>query len=213
MQLLQGLMRLHAACILSYSEPVMKNSFTLLVLAASLASAGPLMFSGNFATDDQVQLFDLTVAASSTITAQTTSYVTGGFDPYLSLFDGLGNLIATNDDGTCGQVGADPSTGNCFDSFLQQSLGAGSYTLALTEYYNVANGPTLGDGFSEEGQGDFTCPQGFCDSSPSQRTSAWALSISGVSSVVEEGQTTVPEPSTMAVAAIAFATLIIRRKK
>jgi hypothetical protein len=88
-----------------------------------------------------------------------------------------------NDDGPCGTVETDPTTLNCFDSYLSLDLGAGSYTVALTEYDNLANGPTLADSFSQVGNGDFTCPEflgtpgAFCDVSPSQRNGAWALDI------------------------------------
>jgi hypothetical protein len=194
-------------------NPVKKQFLLGLVAMSALSLRGtPIFLSGNFLTDDEVDLFQVTLNSPGTVTFQTTSYTGGGFDPYLSLFDGGGNLIAVNDDGDCAVVGQDPVTGNCFDSYLQQSLGAGTYTLALTEYYNVANGPTLGDGFSEAGQGDFTCPQGFCDSSPSQRTSAWALTITGADSV--NGQTSsVPEPASWTLAAGALATISISRRK
>lgn len=173
--------------------------FLPLVIIALLAStsqvrADEVSYQGNFTTDDQVQLFDFNVATPGLVTLQTFGYAggvnaagttiaAGGFDPVLTLFDGAGNFLVMNDDGPCGTVGTDPTTLNCFDSYLSLDLTAGSYILALTENDNLAIGPTLSDSFTQVGNGDFTCPEflgtpgAFCDASPSQRDSAWALDV------------------------------------
>jgi hypothetical protein len=130
---------------------------------------------------------------------QGTVIAAGGFDPDLSLFDSSGNLLDQNDDGT-GFVAVDSTTGNAFDSYLTDSLGVGSYTVALTESPNFANGPTLGDSFLFAGQGDFTCSYflgssgAFCDASFSQRNGNYALDITtpGVSP-----PSATPEPASL----------------
>jgi hypothetical protein len=76
----------------------------------------------------------------------------GGFDPILALFDAAGKLIAQNDDGD--ENGAeDPTTGSRYDTYLEQTLAAGSYRVAVSAFANFAKGPTLDDGF--EGGGSF----------------------------------------------------------
>src|SRR3954452_8620069 len=131
------------------------------VNAASLTAS----FTGNLATDDQHQLFNFTVGgiSSQDVTLRSWSYAggtnaagqvipAGGFDPILAVFDSIGTLIDQNDDGGCGLVAADPRTGRCWDSFLNLLLAPGNYTVSISEYNNFANGPTLADGFLQDGQ-------------------------------------------------------------
>jgi hypothetical protein len=191
--------------------PLMKRSLWALVVVGLLAFSGRMLadeisYQGNFSSDDDVQTFNFNVFSAGLVTLQTFGYAggvngagttipAGGFDPVLTLFDGSGNFLVMNDDGPCGTVGTDPTTLNCFDAYLSLDLGAGSYTAALTEYDNLPNGPTLADSFSQVGNGDFTCPEflgrpdAFCDASPSQRDSAWALDIT------TPGTSPVPEPT------------------
>ncbi len=177
------------------------------------AKADSFSFTGTFAHDDDIQLFNFQLLNPSTVTIQTFGYAggtngagasiaDGGFDPMISVFDATGDQfqLAANDDSGCSDVGTDPTTGACFDSFLiLPSLDAGSYILALTQYPNSALGPTLGDGFAFAGLGDFTCEMftggsgPFCDVSLDQRDSHWALDISGVDSASQQ-TTAVPEP-------------------
>ena len=172
------------------------------VLAAGLfplaavghGAAETISLSGNLQDDSSVVLYNFDVQTGGLVTLQTFSYAggvdaegavvaAGGFDPVLTLFDMSGNFLVSNDDGPCGTVGADPTTGNCFDSFISGDLAAGSYTVALTEYDNLPAGSTLADSFTEVGNGNFTCqeflgtPGGFCDDSPSQRDSAYELDV------------------------------------
>jgi hypothetical protein len=168
-------------------------------LYAGSAQAANVSFTGSFATDDAVQLFNFSVGAPSSVTLRTYSYAggvqangnvvsAGGFDPILALFDSTGHLITQNDDGG-GSVPADPSTGSHFDTFLQSSLGAGNYTVSVMEYDNFANGPNLANGFRRDGLGNFTstynCSAGsFCDVNHQNRTNQWAFDILNVSDAV-----------------------------
>jgi len=165
----------------------------MLLFVALSARADQFSYSGNFTSDDQVLTFAINVTAPGTVTLRTYSYAggvdlagttvpAGGFDPVLTLFDATGNFLVTNDDGTCGEVGTDPTTANCFDAYVSTQLAAGLYTVALTEADNLPWG-NLSDGFMQTGNGDFTCPEflgqagAFCDASPSQRDSSYELDI------------------------------------
>jgi hypothetical protein len=188
-----------------------RSTLAMAVVIGLLALSGRMLadeisYQGNFSSDDDVQTFNFNVSTGGLVTLQTFGYAggvngagttiaAGGFDPVLTLFDGSGNFLVMNDDGPCGTVGTDPTTLNCFDASLSLDLGAGAYTAALTEYDNLPNGPTLADSFSQVGNGDFSCPEflgrpgAFCDASPSQRDSAWALDIT------TPGTSPVPEPA------------------
>lgn len=78
----------------------------------------------------------------------------GGFEPYLSLFDGDGNFLDSTYFGITCPPGAASIGGNCFDVELNAGLlSAGSYTLVITTYENMSvaenNGSgTLSDGFT-----------------------------------------------------------------
>ena len=170
-----------------------------LALAGSgVLPASTLSFSGNFTHDDDVVLIPFSISGSTLVTIQTTSFADGstGFEPVLTLFDGLGTFMFQDAGGNapldCGARLIDPASGFCLDAYIQQTLGPGSYTLALSEAPNAPGGD-LADGFPQAGMGDFTgLPFGktgpFYLFEGSQRTSAWALQIDGAA---------VPEPGTM----------------
>lgn len=166
------------------------------VLTVSFASASTVSYTGSFTSDDQVQLFTFSLASPSDITLETLSYgggmngngqkiPEGGFEPVLSLFSGTGLFLnASGANGSCPPQTVDSATGLCGDAFLMQSgLAAGKYTVALTEFFNVANGPTLAAGFLEGGAGNFTGVScgisggSFLDETCAQRTSNYALDI------------------------------------
>src|SRR5262249_12590513 len=157
------------------------------------AFAGPTnySFAGTLSADDGVELLLFTTSASSTVTLRTYGYAggtqadgnvvpRGGFDPTLALFDSAGNMIASNDDGD--GVPADSVTGGAYDSQLSVLLAAGAYTVAISQSYNLANGPTLSDGFNVSGSPFFTaafgCTNGqFCDSNGDNRSGFWAFDV------------------------------------
>jgi len=174
--------------------------FVSLFLITALPAVGnTFSFQGSFFTDDQVQLFPFTVASNAGVVFKSLAYgggvnsvpiaiSAGGFDTFFSLFAGDGSQINTNDDGTCAQVHSGNS--GCLDAYLAENLTAGAYTLALTQSGNTPNGD-LADGFAQEGQGNYTCPQGFCDVFGSQQNGKWAIEMDDITTA-----TRAPEPTT-----------------
>ena len=107
----------------------------MTLLAAGSGFAGTVSFSGTLSQDDNVVLYDFTANSSELITIQSLSYKVGGFAPTAFLFDGLGDVTQLTN-GTCAQVGQDPTTLNCDDLYFQDTLGPGSFVLALAVYDN-----------------------------------------------------------------------------
>jgi hypothetical protein len=144
----------------------------------------------------------------------------GGFDPFVGLFSGTGPTalflngdsdILSNYTPGCppaGTVTVGSVSGQCGDVNLPfTGLGAGTYTVLLTDGENVPNAVfeappgTLGDGFTDLSGGVFqTCADvNDCNND----TAKWALDI-----------TATPEPRTFGVAGMALAlTVLARRRK
>ena len=116
-------------------------TLALIAFLAGIASAANFSFTGTFSQDDdQLQFFTFTVNAASTVTLRTWSYggertppgkrfLQGGFDPFLSLFNSTGFLIAENGVG----VATEQSTGLALDT----------YTLVSTESDNQPKWPDV----------------------------------------------------------------------
>lgn len=191
----------------------------LAIVACSLglipqADAASFSFTGNFVMDDDLRVFNFELLSTSTVTIRTYGYAGGtnaasqviaggGFDPVLSLFGGTtpsSPLLISNQDGGCALVGTDTGTGDCWDAYIEWSnLGPGSYSFVLSQYDNLPGG-ALGDPFSQAGNGNFTSAAfggfagPFVDAHPAQRTSFYAVDITGVDSAYDAS---VPEPASL----------------
>jgi hypothetical protein len=182
------------------------------------ARAANFSFQGTFGTDDQVELINFTLNSAATANmvsfgygggtnSMGTAIPPGGFDTFFTLFAGDGSQIDTNDDGGCGNVNA--GNGGCFDAWLSENLAAGSYTLALTQSGNDPMG-SLSDGFTEQGQGNFTCPQGFCDAFGDQQNGSWAVDILNVDSASQaDAGSAAPEPGSYQLTGVALLLLTL----
>lgn len=199
----------------------------IIVIGAGSVQAADFSFTGTFDQDDDVQLFNFLVGASSTVTLRTYSYAggtqadgnvvsAGGFDPILALFDSTGALINQNDDGS--GVPADPVTSLTYDTLLSSTLAAGSYTVSVMQYDNFANRPNLSDGFAQDGAGNFTASLNgctaniFCDAGGYSRTGEWAFDVLNVESA-STPTSPVPIPASLPLLAMAVGAFGIMRRR
>ncbi len=168
-------------------------STAVLLLAASSAQAGTIDFSGFFPTDDTKVIFEYSVQNLGPVTVSTTSFAAGGFMPILSLFDASGNFLFLNTGYT-----NTPSS----DATLSWNSDAGApYFIVLTEYDNyplLIPNNNLSDGFTEDGQGNFTqnlsgMSGPFHLPTGEQQTGYWAVSFTSPDPTL--AATAVPEPA------------------
>jgi hypothetical protein len=174
-------------------------------LTAPWAQADTITFSGTFSQDDNVQLFNITQSVTDDLTVYTSSYAEGGFTPVLSLFDASGNFITADDGSQNSGCNAplSPDTTNttaCWDAIIVFPGAPGSsYILALTEDDNTFQGSVLSDGFSEDGNGNFTgINNGYGGSfqlaDGTQRTADWTLNVVSADQQLDaQEQTSVPD--------------------
>src|SRR4051812_48880370 len=118
----------------------------LLLWGAPAFASTVYNFSGTFSADDNMVLFTYTVQNLSQVDIFTTSYATGGFSPVITVFDSTG-LFQFEDQGISRDA-----------SLSWVSNPGEQYLVVLTEYDNVSFGPLshFSDGFTEQGQGNFT---------------------------------------------------------
>ncbi len=183
----------------------------VLLFFLAAGSGRATSFSGIFGEDDDVALFNFVANTAELVTIETSSYASGGFAPTGFLFDGLGDVL-TLTNGTCGQVGQDSTTLNCDDLYFQDTIGPGSFTLALAVYNNTPVGTLPGDGFTEDGQPGFTCTEAgatgsFCDLTTifgTSRTGNYDLSIT---------ESSVPEPGSAVLLLSGGAAVVLLRRR
>lgn len=189
------------------------SGLVLVLVPLGQVRASTVSYSGSLSGDDQVQEYTWTLTQNAQVLLETDSYgggvsngvttPSGGFVPVISLFTSTGTLLGSDGgDGMCfGSMDRDGKTGMCDDAYLATDLKAGSYIVALSEFFNVPVGPNLSDGFLMQGQGNFTGST--CGTSGAfyetdvapcvQRTGNFSLTLSSV-----------PEPATVGLMAIPF---------
>lgn len=184
---------------------------TLALALPAAALAAPTNYNGTFTRDDDLFTLDFTLAGTSQLRGVTTSFAQGGFAPVLSVFGAGGLLVqAVGSTRSCGpgSGAADPATGFCWDALFDTVLTGGDYTLVLSQDGNLALGATLADGFTYDGQADYTGVNflgqpgaRFINADGSQRTGQWSLDLA-----IEPNR--VPEPATLALLVAALSLLL-----
>ena len=176
---------------------------SLLILSATAAvtadeiiqtySGGfPANIAGTLPNQGTALLEQITLPHESNLTAQSTSYATGGFEPDLLLYDASGRFV----DASSPAGMPDPGNGLIGDTLLiGHDLPAGNYTLAITDFLlnQSVFATNLSDGFTDN-YGDGI---NFIDSNGNTRTGLYAVSLS---------VNAVPEPSTWCLVASGAAT-------
>jgi hypothetical protein len=129
----------------------------------------------------------------------------GGFEPYLSLFDGSGNFLASaNFDGITCPAGANTYNGNCYDVSLDAGvLAAGTYQIALTDWQNMSYAENYGSGNLSDG---FT---GFGQLQPGEDLN---YGFDVILPSTSTPPSSVPEPDFTVLAGTAFAALFFRTR-
>ena len=157
--------------------------FAIFGAPVPLLNAATISFQGNLSTDatflppgapaftdaDYAQwaavVSSFHVSSTSTIQATTFSYgggtngngvaiLEGGFEPYLTLFDGSGHFIASTFYGTVCPAGANANSisGSCFDVGLDAgTVGPGDYQIAISAFDNLSLAENYGTGTLSDG--------------------------------------------------------------
>jgi hypothetical protein len=142
---------------------IQKCLIALLLCSSQVASADAILahfsFTGSFANDSDVQFFDFSISADTTLVSINTlsliggtnaagEVITGGgFNPYLSLWDqSTGNWVFD----TAIKNTADEALISSASSYSYGTLMAGNYILALSQFDNVAAGTNLSAGFAAD---------------------------------------------------------------
>jgi hypothetical protein len=147
---------------------IWKSALIAGALAAGFIYAPPnaqaldLTIGGAFDDPDDVFLVEFSVAGPSPsvlFTAFTSNFdptnsLPDPTDPILTLFSGTGDFAVLEDDNDDGAQGFSAAvngvifTGEFLDSLLDVSLPVGDYTLGVSSFPNFAEGPSLGNGYS-----------------------------------------------------------------
>lgn len=160
---------------------------------------------GSFETFGDIALFAFTFLEETHLTATTSSYAAGSFDPTFGLFHGDGSIFEF--DGPGGLTPArffDISLDlGQYDDQIDLVLAAGSYVMALIAYPNDFSGlpGSLQAGFA---CGDPT----LC---PAEAPGLFAFDFTATP--VGEPSQSVPEPSTLALVGSAALVALVRRRR
>ncbi len=197
-------------------------------------SAATVSLAGSLNPNDpnDVLLIGITLSTNADLTVQSYGYggtsaapggvnaagdiiPAGGFDPYLSVFTGLGpgaTFLLSNDDGSCPSGAHAPA---CRDPGITiASLAPGSYTLALSVFDNFSFAENLGTG--DLGDGFIGLGDYYNLDSASERTPNYALDVRADGLTVDMVSTldsTLPEPATFFTAGPALLVLLVNRSR
>ena len=133
---------------------------TGILIVAPAARATDYDFAGTFTQDNNTHSEFLTFSEVSNVTLFSSSFATGGFDPYVSLWSSSGHLIDQNDDSGTGGFAASNGV-NYFVSDLDfylfiPNLAPGTYQVILSQSGNVPVNTLLASGFTQAGHPHYT---------------------------------------------------------
>jgi hypothetical protein len=204
--------------------------FALGLVAASAAFGGTISYMGALSSPENTWETDATLSSAGTLTIQTwgfgggtnaagTVIPSGGFDPFVGVFDSSGDLIQGTSDGLtnytsftgcppAGLVTIGSIAGNCGDITMSLPLAAGTYTVLLSDAEYIPNAifdsPSYGnlsEGFTDLTGGAFqTCADlNDCNND----TANWALDVTTPGSV-----TATPEPGSLGVCGLGLLAIV-----
>jgi hypothetical protein len=204
-----------------------------LLLAAS-AFADTASYTGALNSPEDTWETDVTLSGAGTLTVQTwgfgggtnaagTVIPSGGFDPFVGVFDSSGDLVEGTSDvlsnftsftgcPPAGLVTIGSVAGNCGDITMSLPVAAGTYTVLLSDADYIPNAifdsPSYGnlsEGFTDLTGGAFqTCADlNDCNND----TANWALDVTTPMRV-----TATPEPVSLTVCGLGFLAIVATKK-
>ncbi len=192
------------------------KALVVVALLCTTALAGSdYDFSGNFVYDNDIVRINFALYGESDVTIFSSSWIDGGFDPVLTIWDASGNFITQQNDGH--YVGSTMSNGvsydhGTWDTHWTEHLTAGDYIATITQYSNFASGTTLAEGFGRGDNTNFTFDLGY-GVQPyfngrwgfdglDARTSDWAFHFVNVGDASIAGPAVVPAPGAILLGSI-----------
>jgi hypothetical protein len=131
-----------------------------------VANASEYDFNDTFTADNDRLRIDFTLEEKRTVTFFSSSANDGGgFDPLMSLWNVDGFLITSIFD-DINTSGSQVSKGYSYDYgisdiFFDVELPIGSYTVIVTQFYNIPNGSDLSKGFYYDSDSEYTKTEGY----------------------------------------------------
>jgi hypothetical protein len=205
------------------------------LLAAGCAFADTVSYTGTLNSPEDTWETDATLSSAGTLTIQTwgfgggtnaagTVVPSGGFDPFVGVFDSSGDLIQGTSDGLsnytsftgcppAGLVTIGSVPDNCGDITMSLALAAGTYTVLLSDAEYIPNAifdnPSYGnlsEGFTDFTGGAFQTCADLTDCN--NDTANWALEVTTPANV-----TATPEPGSLVVCGLGLMAIVAWKLK